>query len=75
MRLLADVREVFGAADRLPTATLLDRLAKLDEAPWETFMGGRPLDPRRLADMLREYGITSSNLRLADGQVLGLHAQ
>ncbi len=32
--------------------------------------GGRPLDARRLADQLREYGITSSNLRLADGQVL-----
>ena len=66
VRLLADVRAVFGAADKLPTATLLDRLHHLDEAPWASYAGGRPLDARRLADQLREYGVQSKVIRVGD---------
>lgn len=60
IRLLTDLRDqVFPGIDRLPTVAILERLHSLDEAPWAD-MGGRPLDSRGLARMLREY-MTSDN--------------
>jgi len=56
VRLLADLRVVFGADDRLYTDTVLDRLHKLDEAPWSD-LRGRPLDARGLAYRLRAYEV------------------
>lgn len=55
IRLLTDLRDhVLSGIDRLPTVAVLERLHSLDEAPWAD-MGGRPLDARGLAKMLREY--------------------
>ncbi|WP_405912481.1 DUF3631 domain-containing protein [Streptomyces sp. NBC_00963] len=64
IRLLTDLRDqVFNGIDRLPTVAILDRLHSLDEAPWAD-MGGRPLDPRGLSKMLREY-MTGDNAPIA----------
>jgi Protein of unknown function (DUF3631) len=41
VRLLADLRAAFGADARLATATLLDRLTALDEAPWGDRLDGK----------------------------------
>ncbi len=71
VRLLADLRQVFGTADKLPTAVVLERLNAIEEAPWGALAAGRGLDPRGLADRLREYGVTSRNLRLASGVAKG----
>lgn len=53
-RLLADLRTVFGDAEALWTETILDRLHKLDEAPWGDWYG-HPLNPRDLARLLGQY--------------------
>jgi putative DNA primase/helicase len=64
--LLADIRIVFDAAgplcDRLASAEIVARLVALEERPWGAFgKGDKPLSPRRMADLLRTYGIMSNN--------------
>lgn len=66
VRLLVDLRTVFGDADRLATEDILGRLCALDEAPWAD-LRGRPLDPRGLARRLGAYDVSSTQLKV-DGQ-------
>ena len=66
VRLLADIRGCFGGEDRLPTAELLDKLLEDEEAPWGD-LKGRKITPRILAEMLGEYGIKSTTIRMPGG--------
>ena len=66
IQLLADIRAWFGAEERMATAELIDKLLADDEAPWGD-LRGRELDARKLANMLREYGIRSTTIRLRNG--------
>lgn len=66
VRLLADLREVFGEGEeRVATTTLIDRLVKVDEAPWAD-LDGKRLDARALANRLRPYGVRPKVIRLGD---------
>lgn len=49
----------------LATGQILDRLKAIEEGPWAD------LNAHRLGRVLREFGITSSNIRLPIGQVKG----
>jgi Protein of unknown function (DUF3631) len=62
VRLLADLREVFGAAEALYTTTILEALHKLEDAPWPNWYG-HPLSTRDLAKLLRPYDIRSKSVR------------
>lgn len=62
VRLLSDLRKIFGTADAMPTEAILEALVGLDEAPW-CDLKGKPLDARRLANYLKSYGVTSKNVR------------
>nr|WP_225447404.1 DUF3631 domain-containing protein [Streptacidiphilus sp. PB12-B1b] len=68
-RILADIRRIFHAAgdpDSITTDQLLFTLNGDPEAPWaESGRGG--LTPRGLSTMLREFGISSGNVRIGDG--------
>jgi hypothetical protein len=66
IRLLADLRTVFGDADALATETILERLHKLDEAPWAELVAGKPLNARGLAHRLRDYGVSSKTVRIGE---------
>ncbi|MGH3811600.1 MAG: DUF3631 domain-containing protein, partial [Pseudonocardiaceae bacterium] len=68
--LLADCRTAFGDADALPSTDLLDRLKADPEAPWATW-GHNGLTAVKLGHLLREFDITSRNLRLPSGQAKG----
>ncbi len=68
VRLLGDLRTVFGEVDALHTETILDALHKLDEAPWSN-LRGKPLDPNGLAWRLKQYGVSSIAVKVA-GKVL-----
>ncbi|WP_246178518.1 DUF3631 domain-containing protein [Actinomadura decatromicini] len=68
VRLLADLRTVFGDAEALHGATILERLHKLDEAPWSDWFG-RPFSARDLAKTLKPYGISSTKVKVS-GQAL-----
>jgi len=65
IRLLADLRDVFGEREAMATNTMLDALVALDEAPWGD-LKGKPLDARRLANFLRRYGVESKTVRIGD---------
>lgn len=70
VRLLADLRDLFGDADALPTAVILDRLHAVDEGPWAD-MRGKPLDSRRLSKMLGKYGAKPKVVRIGDSTPRG----
>jgi hypothetical protein len=70
VRLLTDIRTVLDgtdfeppvdAVDKLSTVGLLERLHKMDEAPWAS-LRGKPIDARRLANLLRQYGVRSKTV-------------
>jgi hypothetical protein len=69
-RLLTDCRDAFGDANVLPTADLLHRLKADPEAPWSTY-GPNGLSAMKLAQLLREFDITSSTMRFPTGQAKG----
>jgi hypothetical protein len=64
VRLLADLREVFdqAGADALYTTIILERLHKIDDAPWADWYG-HPLTTRDLAKLLRPYDIRPKSVR------------
>ena len=63
IRLLADCRPAFDGREVIWTSDLLDHLHALDEAPW----GEWEVRPKRIADLLRPYGIRSRNVRTEKG--------
>ncbi|MEW2163589.1 DUF3631 domain-containing protein [Streptomyces sp. NPDC007084] len=68
-RILADIRRVFAAqreVDSLSTEDLLHHLRQDPESPWAAEWGRGGLTARELGRMLREFGITSGNVRMAD---------
>jgi hypothetical protein len=65
IRLLADLRTVFGGRETVSTEEILTALHKIEEAPWADIKG-KPLDPRRLALYLRPYDVQSKVVRTGD---------
>lgn len=68
--LLADCRRVFGDAERLSTAELLERLNRLDDAPWGD-LRGEALTSRGLSKRLKPYGVKPADHRFGDKVVKG----
>lgn len=66
VRLLADLREVFGEDRHLHTSTILDRLHKIDDGPWADYYG-RPFSPRDLAKLLELYEVKPRDVRESGG--------
>lgn len=65
IRLLSDIRVVFGNREQMATADILDGLLAIDEAPWGD-LHGRPIDVRGLARRLKPYGIAPKVVRVGD---------
>lgn len=55
-KLLGDLRRVFGSATAISTAEILERLTALPESMWGD-LGGKPMDPRRMAKVLKAYEV------------------
>jgi hypothetical protein len=76
IRLLADLRTIFGNAEALHTRTVLERLADgerwgLDsDAPWGD-LHGKPLAERGLATMLKKYDVHSMKVKVAGDSLQG----
>lgn len=73
VRLLSDIREVIDS-DRISTTHLVDALKELDEAPWGDLYG-KAITPRKLADLLRPFGIASHDVRTEHGVFKGFAIQ
>jgi hypothetical protein len=65
LRLLADIRTVFGLAAKLPTGDLIARLRKIPEAPWDD-LKGKPLNDLILSRMLKDHGIKPKVIRIGE---------
>ncbi len=65
IRLLSDLRNVFGEHDALSTETILIALIEIEDAPWAE-LRGKPLDSRGLSNRLRPYGIKPKTVRIGD---------
>ena len=63
VRLLADLRQIYGDRDAISTEDILRELIALEESPW-TDLRGKPIDARRLARYLHPYGVTSKVVRI-----------
>jgi hypothetical protein len=67
IRLLSDLRIIFGDADAIHTETIVERLvqgdALDDDAPWAD-LHGKPLGKRALASMLARYGVKPAKVRI-----------
>jgi len=62
-RLLADLKTVFADLPAMATQAIIERLADLDEAPWDDYYGQR-ITARAVAKLLRPYGIRSRDVKL-----------
>jgi hypothetical protein len=70
LRLLADLRTIFGEANAMFTKVILERLRAMDEAPWSD-LKGKEIDANRLAQTLKEYGVHSRAVRVGDDVAKG----
>lgn len=71
VRLLADLRSIWPPDQSvMATVDILAELADLDEAPWADLYG-EGLKPRKLAALLSDYGVRSTNVRTAAGVAKG----
>jgi Protein of unknown function (DUF3631) len=65
IRLLADLRTIFGDEEQITTKQILAELCALEDAPWKD-LKGKPLSDNQLARRLKQYGVKSKTLRLKD---------
>jgi hypothetical protein len=70
--LLKDIRDVFERSqqDRLASFDLLNAVNTIEEGPWATYCRGAFMDARRLAHLLKPFGVLPHNLRLEDDRVV-----
>jgi hypothetical protein len=80
--LLSDIRRVFDGddiategqpavpVDRLTSVDLVERLTKIEDAPWGD-LRGKPLDARGLARRLKPYAIRPKPVRFSSGPAKG----
>lgn len=68
IQLLTDIRTILVDKDieRISTIEMLDFLRGVEESPWSEEFDGKG-SPRKLARLLKPYGITPGSVRLEDG--------
>ncbi len=68
IRLLGDLRTIFGDHEHMLTVSILEALNGIEDAPWGDIRG-KPLDARGLSRRLAKYGIERHTVRI--GVVVG----
>ncbi|MGH9187205.1 MAG: DUF3631 domain-containing protein [Acidimicrobiales bacterium] len=73
VRLLADIRDVFGGRDRLDTGTLIDGLCDIDTAPWGDWLDGKGARARGswLAKKLKPFDVGPGKHRFGEKALQG----
>lgn len=63
-QLLMDIRDVFEQTGRseISTGDLIDQLCEFEESPWADWYG-RPISSRKIAEILKEYSIKTTQFR------------
>jgi len=71
--LLADLRTVIAGDDKITSDELCRRLTALPESPWGS-LRGKPLEPRRLARLLRHHDVKPRQVWIGGENVRGYRA-
>jgi len=73
IRLLADLRGIFGDERAMTTGDILTRLHELDTAPWDDIKGA-PLDARGLSRLLGAYDVEPVKVKVNGRSLQGYRA-
>jgi hypothetical protein len=65
VRLLRDLRAVFGDRDAMFTSDIINGLVGMEEAPWGELKGGQ-ITPRYLSTLLGQYEVHRKNVRIGN---------
>jgi hypothetical protein len=68
VRLLKDLKTVFGSEERMTTSNILNALYEIEDSPWAE-LKGKPLNPRGLSARLRSYNVKPKDIRIG-GKIL-----
>jgi hypothetical protein len=60
--------EAFALTDRLTSATIVERLTRIEGRPWAEWKGGKPVTQNGLARLLGKFEVLSGTIRLHSGQ-------
>lgn len=73
--LLQDIRNVFVMlrCDRISTRELISHLVEDEHLRWCDYNRGRPLNPRGMSDLLRQYRISPQTIRCGDQTMKGYY--
>jgi len=68
VRLLADLKAIFGERDRMTTVDILEKLTGMEEAPWGDMpRSHKPLDARGLSNLVKRYDVHPTAFKPLDG--------
>jgi hypothetical protein len=70
VKLLGDIRTVFETRSEMATTELIHALSEVPESPWNDNI---ELSPRKLARMLKPFGVSSRQLWEGGKNVRGYH--
>jgi hypothetical protein len=73
VRLLSDLRSVYGKRLAVFTADVLTKLNALEESPWGAWHEGEGLRSRDLARLLRPFGVRSKKVKVDGESLQGYH--
>jgi hypothetical protein len=73
VRLVTDLRVVFGKALAVSTADLLGKLNGLDESPWGGWHEGKGMRARDLARILKPFGVAPKKVNVGGVSLQGYH--
>ena len=77
VRLLADLRTIFKESPCMFTSTILESLSNgqnyglEDDAPWAEVCGGKPINPIKLARLLKPFGVKATKVSINDSKLQG----
>ena len=70
LRLLRDLKDIFGGNENLSTDVILKKLCAITDAPWGN-LRGKPIDSRILGKLLSQYDVQSKDIRINDKVLKG----
>ena len=78
VQLLADIRTIFGTAEKLTSEVIVDELAKMEDRPWTEWSKGKPMSKAQLARQLGRFDIVPRTIRIGGQTAKGydiIHGQ
>lgn len=75
IELLRDIKEVFALKRviRIPSGDLIGELCKDTTRPWVDYKSGRPINPRQVATILKEFGVFARDTRFGVSTLRAYH--